>query len=358
MELITQRFSLEDIYPDKVRAFSKRYGIKPNNLMLVRKGKVAESQEIIGEERAVVSYITTDRVDRDREIVHPEGAILDDYRKNPVVLWAHNYRGLPIGKNIWIKSDKRGLKAKTIFASYEFADQVYILYQGEFLRAWSIGFVPVDFKEGSEDSDIRGEYNEWVLLEYSAVPVPSNPDAITVAVSKGIITSEKLKKYFAIGKKIDPHRKPEETEDYIRIPVPEEEGKHEGHKIRTITISKKQGIKALYCVDCKVIITYLFDKSCKHKPNKCDWTMEEAQAWMREHSKKQSFICECIDCGYVTETDKHCKDLKCPECGGQMRRIERPGAGQDSYEVEVIENELMWREYEEIVKELEKRGEL
>ena len=40
------------------------------------------------------------------------------------------------------------------------------------------------------------------------------------------------------------------------------------------------------------------------------------------------FECECIECGHRLTSEEHCKDLKCPECGGQMRRVERPGPGQ------------------------------
>jgi len=73
--------------------------------------------------------------------------------------------------------------------------------------------------------------------------------------------------------------RPEETENYIRIPVPGEEGKHRGHRIRTITLSEREGIKALYCVDCKVITTYLFAKEK-------GWTMEKAKQWVKDHLKK------------------------------------------------------------------------
>lgn len=42
----------------------------------------------------------------------------------------------------------------------------------------------------------------------------------------------------------------------------------------------------------------------------------------------EGFQCECIGCGYVLESEKHCISLTCPRCGGQMRRLERPGPGQ------------------------------
>ena len=68
--------------------------------------------------------------------------------------------------------------------------------------------------------------------------------------------------------------KPETTADYHRIPVSDGHGDHE---IRTITVSAKDGIKALYCVTCKEIATYLFDVD--------KFTMAEAEAWVEEHKK-------------------------------------------------------------------------
>ena len=43
-----------------------------------------------------------------------------------------------------------------------------------------------------------------------------------------------------------------------------------------------------------------------------------------------AYDCECIECGYKIKSEEHCADIKCPECGGQMRRIERPGIGRKS----------------------------
>jgi len=78
---------------------------------------------------------------------------------------------------------------------------------------------------------------------------------------------------------------PEQTDKNIRIPVSGEAGKHTDHKIRTIVISDKEGIKALYCIDDKKIITYIFAK------NK-DWDMETAKKWVEEHSKKEKKLQE------------------------------------------------------------------
>jgi len=41
-----------------------------------------------------------------------------------------------------------------------------------------------------------------------------------------------------------------------------------------------------------------------------------------------SVQCECLKCGYKTEIDGYCNESKCPKCGGEMRRIDRPGSGR------------------------------
>ena len=41
-----------------------------------------------------------------------------------------------------------------------------------------------------------------------------------------------------------------------------------------------------------------------------------------------TYCCECIECGYILESEEHCNSISCPRCGGQMRRAERPGPGQ------------------------------
>jgi len=63
-------------------------------------------------------------------------------------------------------------------------------------------------------------------------------------------------------------------------------------------------------------------------------TKKEASASIRareaaEHATKPAIVsCECIKCGYTTQTEKHCISIKCIKCGGSMRRKERPGPGR------------------------------
>jgi len=66
----------------------------------------------------------------------------------------------------------------------------------------------------------------------------------------------------------------------------------------------------------------------------------------QKNRAKKKYTCECIECGHITETNEHCKDIKCSKCGGQMRRKERPGPGQKS----IDENEKKERERQQEIE--------
>lgn len=202
---------------------------------------------------------STEDIDRDGEVIEAAGWDLRNFKKNPVITYAHDYRALPIGKapKIWVSEGK--LRNHVEFPPegvYEFADIVRRLVDGGFLRTESVGFKPAPDSVVEEGGDgiktAKRRYTKQELLEIAIVPVPSNPNALMEAKTKGVITEEELELIL----------KPEETEAYFRIPVTGEAGKHDGHRIRTIDIDAGKGIKALYCGQDKVIITWLFDRSC------------------------------------------------------------------------------------------------
>jgi uncharacterized protein len=155
---------------------------------VVRKTYQTETKAA-GEDRVLSVRISTVNPDRSKDVVIPKGAILTNYKRNPVVALGHNYSGLAVAKadNIQITDD--AIFAKVQFPPqgvYDVADTVYELYKGGFMNAWSIGFVPVDY---TERKDGGYEFKEWELLEFSAVLVPDNPEALTIARSKGIDTA-------------------------------------------------------------------------------------------------------------------------------------------------------------------------
>jgi len=492
LEIFTERLKLKDVLPEKAKDIAKQYKLKEDDLEFIRKKTPlkAEDLKIEDDERAAIRYVNTADLDRDNEIVLPSGGQVDDFKKSPTVLYAHDYRSLPIGKDIWIKLIQgKGWLAKTVYAKHQLASDVYNLVKEKFLNTSSIGFIPLESvspdKKGWDEvkdkvvadygiaekivDNAKRIYTKLIMLEHSDVPIPANIGALNIAVGKGLeikskeliddleleiideedeieLTDEGKKKLEAgledvkagrvekvdidkMEKELEEEKeivlKPEETTDYIRIPV------RDCKVTATITISADEGIKALYCGKIKKIRTYLFAKAK-------GWDMKKAQAWVKKHGKeyddidikdfeveedaethqpepeptekeepnksfsvdeiykiikenkeliialeemtvelkagavlnkknksdlsnaqqliqnvldsattaepaeegKEVFNCECISCGYKMTSEKHCNTLTCPKCGGEMRRLERPGPGKEADELEIEEQTI------------------
>jgi HK97 family phage prohead protease len=123
--------------------------------------------------------ISTNGVDRDKDVVNVAGWNTDNYKKNPVVLFGHDYRSLPVGKCPKLDGKKNALEADVEFASaeiYPFADTVRRMVDGGFLRAASVGFKPIKYLYNEERRGI--DIEEAELLEWSIVPVPANPECL------------------------------------------------------------------------------------------------------------------------------------------------------------------------------------
>jgi len=228
-----------------------------------------ELKDFSEKERAFTAVASTESKDRDGDILRANGWKLKNYRKNPVVLWGHDAFALPIAKAKEINITEGKMIFRPQFATAEenpFAEQVFRMFKGGFLRAFSVRFDPIEWKEiepeqnpedtGKSDTTTvvrRGiEYKSMELLEISAVNIPANAEAL-------------------------------KSPDMLDL------------------------------VQKSYVISY-------------------AKLFPGFIVQKTTYQCECIDCGHKMESESHCKDLKCPECGGQMRRAERPGPGQADYD--------------------------
>jgi len=138
--------------------------------------------------RAINHWVSKDVLDRDSELVKAEGCNPAEFMANPVVLWSHDRKMLPIGRcgdGSLIKVIGEGVEAWTEFASTPFASDVWDLYQGGFLKAWSAGFT-VAKADGPELDGQQGcTISEWNLREYSACTIPVNPAALVKAAEAG-----------------------------------------------------------------------------------------------------------------------------------------------------------------------------
>ena len=157
--------------------------------------KAVETEVTESEEERVLNFkISTETPDSYDDVIKADGWDLERFKKNPVVLWAHDHRQPPIGQALSVGVENGDLVASAKFAdaeTYAFADTVFRLLQGKFLRATSVGFFPQEWTFDEE----RGGYNfmKQDLFEFSVVPVPANPDALALALKSGEIDVEPIK---------------------------------------------------------------------------------------------------------------------------------------------------------------------
>jgi len=86
-------------------------------------------------------------------------------------------------------------------------------------------------------------------------------------------------------------------------------------------------------------------------------TKEEEEVKEDKKKDKQIYKCECIDCLYKLETEQHCKEISCPECGWEMRRSERPWVGKNEDEEIKTKSKEVESENDDTDEETEERQE-
>lgn len=136
--------------------------------------------------RLIAAVGSTDTVDRYGEVIDQDSWNFTNFRKNPVLLWAHNLtmgeERPPIGRlenfSIEVVDAVKGIKGLVFDAVFDmkdpFAADIFRKYAEGFLNAFSVGFIAHSM-EWVEDVPVLKD-NE--LLEMSAVPVPANPEAL------------------------------------------------------------------------------------------------------------------------------------------------------------------------------------
>ena len=159
---------------------------------MVRKQFITKIEETNEENRTITFVLSTENVDRDGDVIRADGWILDNFLKNPVVLFAHKYDELPVAKalRVWVENGQ--LKATAKFATEKenpLAENVYQLYKNGYMNAVSVGFIPIEYEEKEKGY----EYVKQELLEFSCVPVPANPEALISLAVKGMKKEKETK---------------------------------------------------------------------------------------------------------------------------------------------------------------------
>jgi HK97 family phage prohead protease len=143
-----------------------------------------------GEFETVVSNSGEDRY---YEKILVDGIDLKQIKRNPVVLWGHDYSGLPIGKitKIWVDNGNLMARIKLSVEKYDFAKQVYDLILDGVINAVSLGG---QVKQWNDDYSV---IEQLELYEVSVVPVGAHRDALITERSIGKDKAAALRKSFA-----------------------------------------------------------------------------------------------------------------------------------------------------------------
>lgn len=155
----------------------------------VRDAAVAEVERDDGMSDIVSkATISTERVDSYNSTLSVEGWEKADYKRNPVVLFAHEAYKLPVGRDIGVHADlgTRALKGVTRFVGDALGAQEAKIGKwvaAGVLNATSVGFEPIEAVYAEERDDgstfwMPLDFVRQALREYSWVPVPANPDCI------------------------------------------------------------------------------------------------------------------------------------------------------------------------------------
>lgn len=134
--------------------------------------------------RTVRYVLSTSAADRVNDTIDPAGWQLDNYKKNPVLLYGHDRYTPPIGRALEIGVVGTQLEGTFEFASpdvHPFADTIYKLVTNGFLPGGSVGFMPITYMWNEQTGGI--DFKTQELLEFSVVTVPCNPEALAVNLS-------------------------------------------------------------------------------------------------------------------------------------------------------------------------------
>jgi len=222
--------------------------------------KILENCEVkkVGERQYEFIASTAD-MDRDGEVIDVSGWDLKNFKKNPVIMFGHDYRSLPIGKATKIGVRDGKLVDVVEFppeGTYEFADIVQRLVDTGYLKTQSVGFIPKKWEDAEFDDNEsdkgknkpRRTYTKQELLEISIVPVPSNPNALMNAVKEGVITTKQFESIITPESEPITNLKPYPNEHACRLQPPDKFSEfrrgtrsHEGKKYSIIFGKPKDG---------------------------------------------------------------------------------------------------------------------
>jgi len=170
-------------------------------LTAARNGEAANLSELViprvgghviakanGEKNTRTFLISNKAQDRDKDTIDPFGWELEDFRKNGAILWAHNSWEPPVATpgevSVRGSAEDAALFGDAKFVeAYPFAKLLLNLIDEGALKNASVGFSPVEWIYNEERGGV--DFIKQKLVEWSVVPIGSNPDAMVQLAKDG-----------------------------------------------------------------------------------------------------------------------------------------------------------------------------
>lgn len=190
--------------------------------LLPRRSSISNAR-IKADDSGVVTWVLSDEIpDRAGDIIRQDGWKLENFKRNPVLLWGHaggvdSDADEPIGRTENLRVEKikgvPSLVADLRFAvnESERAQRKFRLAQAGFISAGSVGFRP-EKTVRVEDEDERAKlglgrfgviFEKQELLEFSLVAIPANPNALQQSFDKGLISRDDMDELLTYGQQTE-----------------------------------------------------------------------------------------------------------------------------------------------------------
>jgi hypothetical protein len=200
-EIVNMKINLRNIAERSIKEREVQRAFFPVGLAKVRELGDVEAPEESDDETVdlaagpIVVAINTNDIDRHDTIVDPTGADVNQFLKNPVLLYQHGCNDV-VGD--WVvgmvklgEFTRDAITAELVFdlegklhgdENKLIGKELDRLYRKGWMRGVSIGFIANGYAIENVDGREVLRYTQWELVELSCVAVPSNPMALCEAV--------------------------------------------------------------------------------------------------------------------------------------------------------------------------------
>ena len=165
---------------------------------------VKQAVKEIDGRKIFTAIASTPHLDRDGDVLLPQGCIYERFMENPVMLAIHNFHATPVGKVLKLDISDQAVMIDFVFTETEAGKEYEGLYEKGDMNAFSVSFIasatPIEInkdQKGSVDVEVADGsivkvnldsyeknpwriFGMWELLEVSPVTVPSNAYALLV----------------------------------------------------------------------------------------------------------------------------------------------------------------------------------